>query len=250
MYKSLEEIYMNLDPNKIPNHVAMILDGNGRWAKKRMQPRTFGHRKGAYNVVDITKSCQKLGIKYITLYCFSTENWNRPNQEVNYLMTAPVRYYKKYKEKLLKTNVKLQFIGRRDRVPTALLNIMEEIEELTKDKTGITVTLCVDYGSYNEITETVKKIAQDVKDNKIAIDEITPDLIENNLFTKNLPKLDLLIRTSGECRISNFLLWQLGYAELYFTDVLWPDFNENELEKAILSYQGRNRRFGGINENK
>ncbi len=241
---------MNINKNKIPSHVAMILDGNGRWAKKRLMPRTYGHRKGAFNIVDIAKICSDIGVKYLTMFCFSTENWNRPESEVNYIMTAPIKYFKKYKEKIISSNYKICILGRKDRIPSSLLEVINDVEYITKDHTGLVISLCVDYGSYDEITNATKTIALMVKKNEISIDEITPDLIENNLFTKNYPKLDLLIRTSGEVRISNFLLWQLGYAELYFTDTLWPDFNEKELEKAILSYQSRNRRFGGIDENK
>lgn len=239
---------MNIDPNKIPEHIAIILDGNGRWAKKRHLPRTFGHRKGAFNIVDIAKACQSIGIKNLTVFCFSTENWTRPEDEVNYIMTAPIRYFKRYKEKIKKSSMRIRFIGRRDRIPTPLLNVLEEIENITYEHQGITLTLCVDYGAYDEITTATKEIASLVKEGKLSIDNITPDLIEQHLFTKDYPKLDLLIRTSGEIRISNYLLWQLGYAELYFTDTLWPDFNEKELEKAILSYQSRNRRFGGLND--
>lgn len=241
---------MNIDKNKIPSHIAMILDGNGRWAKKRLMPRTYGHRKGAFNIVDIAKSCNEIGVKYLTMFCFSTENWNRPESEVNYIMNTPIKYFKKYKDKIKSSNYKICILGRKDRIPSSLLEVINEIEDITKDHTGLVISLCIDYGSYDEITTATKKIALMVKNNEINIDDITPDLIENNLFTKNYPKLDLLIRTSGEVRISNFLLWQLGYAELYFTDTLWPDFNEKELEKAILSYQSRNRRFGGLNENK
>lgn len=241
---------MQLDQNKIPVHVAMILDGNGRWAKKRLLPRTMGHRKGAFNIVDIAKACSSFGIRYLTLFCFSTENWNRPDSEVKYIMNAPVRYYNKYKEKILNSSYRICVIGRRDRIPQELLNVIQEMEEKTKHHTGLTLTLCIDYGSYDEITTATKKIATLVKEGKIQIEDITPELIENHLFTKDYPKLDLLIRTSGEIRISNYLLWQLGYAELYFTDTLWPDFDENELKKALLNYQNRNRRFGGLNENK
>lgn len=239
---------MELDINKIPTHVAMILDGNGRWAQKRALPRTMGHRKGAFNIVDIAKACEGYGVKYLTMFCFSTENWNRPDTEVNYLMHTPVRYFKKYKNKIISSTIKVKIIGRRDRIPTDLLNVVNEIEEITKDHKGITLTLCVDYGSYDEITTAMKNIAKMVKNNEIDIESITPELIENNLFTKDYPKLDLLIRTSGEVRISNYLLWQLGYAELYFTETLWPDFNEDELYKAFLSYQSRNRRFGGLSK--
>ena len=241
---------MNIDMNKIPQHIAIILDGNGRWAKKRLMPRTFGHRKGAFNVRDIATACNKIGIKYLTVFCFSTENWNRPQSEVDYIMNAPIRYFQRYKKKIYESTIRIKAIGRRDRIPSDLLKLIEELEENTKDHTGLTLTLCIDYGSYDEITTAVKTIAKEVKDGNLNVEDITPQLIENNLFTKDFPKLDLLIRTSGEIRISNYLLWQLGYAELYFTETLWPDFNEKELEKALISYQSRNRRFGGLNENK
>ncbi len=239
---------MQLDENKIPKHVAIILDGNGRWAKKRHLPRTFGHRKGAFNIRDVAKSAEKFGIQYLTVFCFSTENWTRPDDEVNYIMSAPIRYFKRYKDKICNSSFKICFIGRRDRIPKPLLDVLCEIETATKEHTGLTLTLCIDYGSYDEITTAVKKIATEVVNQQLSIDDITPQLIENHLFTKDYPKLDLLIRTSGEIRISNFLLWQLGYAELYFTDVLWPDFDEKELKNALLNYQSRNRRFGGLNE--
>ena len=241
---------MIIDQKRIPTHIAMILDGNGRWAKKRLLPRTLGHRKGAFNIVEIAKECSLIGVKYLTLFCFSTENWNRPKDEVKYLMYTPIRYYKKYKNKIWNSSYKIRFIGKRDRIPAELLQIIQEIEDKTKDHTGLTLTLCVDYGAYDELTTAVKEIASLVSEKKLSIDQITKECIEQHLFTKDYPNLDLLIRTSGEVRISNFLLWQLGYAELYFTDVLWPDFNRKELEKAILSYQSRDRRFGGLNENK
>lgn len=240
---------MELDKNKIPAHIAIILDGNGRWAKKRLLPRTIGHRKGAFNIRDIAYSAQKFGVTHLTVFCFSTENWSRPQSEVDFIMTKPVRYYKRYKESILNSPFKICFIGRRDRIPNDLLNIMIEIENQTKCHTGLTLTICVDYGSYDELTSAVKEICQEVQHSQLKIEDISPLTIEKHLFTKNLPALDLLIRTSGEKRISNFLLWQLGYAELYFTPVLWPDFNEEELKKAILDYQSRNRRFGGLDEN-
>lgn len=237
-----------LDLTKIPQHIAMILDGNGRWAKKRLLPRNVGHRKGAYNLRDITTECNKLGVKYLTVYCFSTENWKRPEAEVSYLMNAPIRYYKKYKKKLFESSVKIKVIGRRDRFSQEFLNVIEELEENTKNHTGITLTLCIDYGSYDEITTAVKKIANDVKNGLLDPNDITQDTITNNLFTSDLPPLDLLIRTSGEYRISNYLLWQMAYSELYFTDILWPDFNAKELHKALISFQGRNRRYGGLKD--
>lgn len=240
-----------LDQNKIPQHIAIILDGNGRWAKKRLQPRVMGHRKGAFNLKDITIAADKIGIKYLTVFCFSTENWKRPKDEVNFLMTMPLKYYKKYKQKLFDSNIRIKVIGRRDRISESFLKCIEELEENTATHTGITLTLCIDYGSQYEIAEAMKFIANEVKEGLITIDDINEELISKHLYTKDLPQLDLLIRTSGELRISNYLLWQIAYSELYFTDVLWPDFNELELKKAILSFQSRNRRFGGLkDENK
>ena len=240
---------MELDMNRIPEHIAIILDGNGRWAKERHRPRVYGHRHGAFNLRDIAKYANSIGVKYMTVYCFSTENWKRPDDEVNYLMNMPVRYFKKFFDTLVtKTNIRYKVLGRRDRIPAALLKTLEDMEEASKDKTGLTLSLCIDYGSYDEITTAVKKIATDVKTGKIEPEDITPAMIEDNLFTKGYPKLDLLIRTSGECRISNFLLWQLGYSELYFTDTYFPDFNEEKLKEAIIDYQNRNRRFGGLNK--
>lgn len=237
-----------LDTNKIPQHVALILDGNGRWAKKRALPRTVGHRKGAFNIEKIAIACQNLGIKYMTCYCFSTENWKRPQDEVNYLMKLPIRYFKKAYTTIIESNIKIQVIGRRDRFPKELLEAIIEVEEKTKNHTNLTLTLCLDYGSYDEITTAFKQIADEVIKGQINIDDITPEVITNHLFTKDLPQVDLLIRTSGEYRISNYLLWQIAYSEFYFTDVLWPDFNEEELNKAIYDYQNRNRRFGGLNK--
>lgn len=239
-----------LDLTRMPNHIAIILDGNGRWAKKRLMPRTVGHRKGAYNLKDIALECDKLQIKYLTVYCFSTENWKRPKDEVDYLMTTPIRYYKKYKDKIFNSNIKIKIIGRRDRFSKEFLNTILELEENTKTHTGLTLTLCIDYGSYDEITTAVKAIAREVKESKLNPEDITETTITNHLFTKDYPPLDLMIRTSGEYRISNYLLWQMAYSELYFTDVLWPDFNEKELKKALIDYQGRNRRFGGLKDDK
>ena len=241
---------MNLDPKKIPKHVAIILDGNGRWAKKRLLPRVMGHKEGAKNIATIANHAAKLGISHLTVFCFSTENWNRPKDEVDFLMNLPLDYYNQYKDKITNSDIKIKVIGRLDRLRPELVKLINEVEEKTAKNTKLVLTLCLDYGSYDEITTAVKAIANQVKNNELAVDDITPELIENNLFTKNYPELDLLIRTSGEIRISNYLLWQLGYAELYFTKTLWPDFNEKELEKAITDYQSRNRRFGGLNENK
>ena len=234
----------------VPNHVAIILDGNGRWAKKRLMPRTYGHLHGANNLINITKYADKIGIRCLTVFCFSTENWSRPEKEVNYLMKKPLAYYRKYKEKLFKSNIKISVIGRRDRLSSEFLEDIDEAIEKTKDHTGLNLVLAVDYGSLDEIKSATKEIATLVANGKMKIDDIDDNTIFNHLYTKNLPPLDLLIRTSGEIRISNFLLLQLAYSELYFTDCLWPDFNEKELLKAIESYQKRNRRYGGLKEEK
>ncbi len=234
----------------VPTHVAIILDGNGRWAKKRLMPRTFGHRKGAFNIRTIARYANKIGIKYLTMYCFSTENWKRPKDEVDYLMSKPIRFMKRYRDDLINSTIKITFVGRRDRIPGEMLDIFKDLEENTKDHTGLVLSLCVDYGSFDELTTAVKNIAKEVKENKLDINQIDEKCIMSHLYTKDYPPVDLMIRTSGELRLSNYLLLQSAYAELYFTDVLWPDFDEKELLKAIENYQSRNRRFGGLKESK
>lgn len=234
----------------VPAHIAIILDGNGRWAKKRFMPRTYGHRKGAFNIRTIARYANQIGVKYLTMYCFSTENWKRPEDEVNYLMTKPVRYIKRYYNDLVNSSIKITFIGRRDRIPADLLNILTDLENKTRDHTGLVLTLCIDYGSFDELSTAIKNITSEVVENKLEISDINEQCIMSHLFTKDYPPVDLMIRTSGELRLSNYLLLQSAYAELYFTDVLWPDFNEKELLKAIENYQSRNRRFGGLKESK
>lgn len=235
--------------NGVPGHVAIILDGNGRWAKKRFMPRTYGHLHGANNLVKITKYANKIGIKCLTVFCFSTENWSRPDKEVNYLMSRPLKYFRKYKENVFKSDIRISFIGRRDRISKEMLDDIMEAESKTKDHTGLHLVIALDYGSLDEIKHAIVNINKDIESNKLSINDIDDRTIYNYLYTNDLPPLDLLIRTSGEIRISNFLLLQLAYAELYFTDTLWPDFDEKELLKAIESYQKRNRRFGGLKEN-
>lgn len=238
-----------LDMNRIPEHIGIILDGNGRWAKKRHMPRMYGHRHGAFTLRDIARYANSIGVKYMTVYCFSTENWKRPEDEVGYLMKAPSQFFKRFfKDLVVNTNIRYQVIGREDRIPPVLSNTLKEAVELTKNHTGMVLTLCIDYGSQDEITTAVKEIAKEAKDGAIEINDITPEMITNHLFTKDYPKLDLLIRTSGECRLSNFLLWQAAYSELYFTDTLFPDFTPEELKKALIAYQGRDRRFGGLSK--
>ncbi len=235
-----------IDKNNIPKHIAIILDGNGRWAQARNKPRTYGHLRGARMLGRTAVECDKLGIKVLTVYAFSTENWKRPTDEVDFLMKTPVVRFAKNKKKIKDSNIKVKFIGRRTEFPKDLLDTIEEIEKLTENNTGLLVQVCADYGSRHELTEAVKQIASKVKNGDLELDSITENTIESHLMTYGTPELDLLIRTSGEHRISNFLLWQLSYSELYFTDTYWPDFDKNELEKAILSYQNRKRRYGGL----
>ena len=236
-----------LDMTRIPEHIAIILDGNGRWAKKKGMPRIYGHRHGAFNLRDIAKYADSIGVKYMTVYCFSTENWKRPSDEVNFLMRTPSRYFKKFFQQLVtNTNIKYDWIGRKDRVPSILKDTLLDAIEQTKDHTGMVLSLAIDYGAQDEITTAVKEIASEVKDGSLNPDDINEEMISNHLFTKGYPKLDLLIRTSGECRLSNFLLWQVAYSELYFTDIFFPDFKPLELEKAIIDFQNRDRRFGGL----
>ncbi len=236
-----------LDLTRIPNHVAIILDGNGRWAKERGKPRIYGHRHGAFNLRDVAKYANSIGVKYLTVYCFSTENWKRPDDEVNFLMNTPVWYIKRFWKTMVEnTNIRYKMIGRRDRLPKKLLQAIEEMEEASKNHTGLTLSLAIDYGSRDEITTAVKKIATEVKENKLNVSDINEDLITNNLFTKNYPPLDLMIRTSGEYRISNFLLWQLAYSEFYFTNTYFPDFTPEKFKEALIDFQSRNRRFGGL----
>lgn len=238
-----------LDMTRIPEHIAIILDGNGRWAKKKGMPRIYGHRHGAFNLRDIAKYADSIGVKYMTVYCFSTENWKRPNDEVSFLMKTPSRYFKKFFTQLVTdTNIRYDWIGRKDRVPQVLKDTLEDAILKTKDHTGMVLSLAIDYGSQNEITTAFKEIAKDIKDGKINPEDITENMIQDHLFTKDYPKLDLLIRTSGECRLSNFLLWQAAYSELYFTDIFFPDFNKNELEKALIDFQNRDRRYGGLSK--
>ena len=230
----------------IPKHVAIILDGNGRWAKKKHMPRNYGHVQGAKTVEQICEDADSLGIKYLTVYAFSTENWNRPENEVNALMPLLRNYLKDCIKRSNKNNMRVRVIGEKSRLNDDIRNKIDELEEATKNNTGLNFTIAINYGSRDEITRAVKGIAKDVAQGKIDADSIDEAMISERLDTKGIPDPDLLIRTSGEERLSNFLLWQLGYTEFYFTDVLWPDFNKKELEKAIEKYNSRERRFGGV----
>ncbi len=230
---------------KIPVHVAFIMDGNGRWAKKRLMPRNYGHREGAKSLKTVIRACKDLGIRYATFYAFSTENWSRPDDEVKGLMDLfdeQLDTLKQYTDE----NARLIFIGDRTRLSESLQKKMAENEEGSKDNTGLTVLIAVNYGSHDEITRAVRKISALTKEGYITEDQITPELVNSFLDTKDIPPVDLLIRTGGEERISNFLIWQCAYAEFYFCQTLWPDFGKEELIKAIEDYTSRDRRFGGV----
>ncbi|WP_034446504.1 isoprenyl transferase [Butyrivibrio sp. AE2032] len=230
----------------IPAHVAIILDGNGRWAKEKGMPRNYGHMQGAKAVEDILVDARDMGIKYLTVYAFSTENWSRPEAEVSALMTILRNYLKTSIKKSMKNNVRCRVIGERSKLSADIQDAINELEEATKDNTGLTFTIAINYGSRDEITRAVRKVADKVAAGEIASSDITEQMITENLDTNFLPDPDLLIRTCNEQRISNFLLWQCAYAEFYYTPVAWPDFNKAELEKAVESYSGRNRKFGGL----
>ena len=237
---------IDLTGMNIPNHIAIIMDGNGRWAKKRFLPRTAGHKAGVETVRTIITECKRLGIKHVTLYTFSTENWKRPALEVETLMMLLQTYLKKEVEELNRNNVRLTAIGDIEKLPKACLEELKRAMELTKDNDGPNLNLALNYGGRYDITNAVKQISRDIENHKLNSDDITEETIKNYLSTKSIPDPDLVIRTSGEQRLSNFLLWELAYAELYFTDVYWPDFDEKELQKAIYAYQNRDRRFGGL----
>ncbi|MTL92544.1 isoprenyl transferase, partial [Turicibacter sanguinis] len=213
-------------------------------------PRTAGHQEGAMNVREITKLCGKLGVKALTVYAFSTENWKRPEEEVKFLMKLPLKFFDEFAPELIENDIRLKVIGNTEDLPTELQEKIRELSHQTKDNQTMTLTIALNYGSQDEIKQAVQQIAKEVKAGELKVEEITEDVIENHLMTHDLPPLDLMIRTSGEQRISNYLLWQLAYAELYFTSVAWPDFKENQLYEAIYDYQKRNRRFGGLTETK
>lgn len=238
----------NIIPEALPKHLAIIMDGNGRWAKKQGLLRTIGHENGAKAVRQTVESCARLGIKNLTLFAFSTENWNRPKLEVDTLMSLLGKALKKELKTLTKNDIRLNTIGDIESLPKSVAKNLIEVVEATKENQCMTLTLALNYGSKEEITRATKLIADKVKNNIISIDDIDQSVINNHLYTHDLPDVDLVIRTSGEQRISNFLLWQIAYAEFYFTQVLWPDFSTDHLIEALKSYQNRERRFGKTSE--
>ncbi|MFH0763431.1 MAG: isoprenyl transferase [Candidatus Omnitrophota bacterium] len=233
------------NPKKIPQHVAIIMDGNGRWAKSRGLPKIAGHRAGVKSAQSAVEAADELGIKVLTLYTFSTENWKRPRMEIDALFGLLKDYLDREEDKLNKNNIRFSVIGNIEGLPESLRKKLKKVIESTKNNTGLTLNLALNYGSRDEIVNAARNIARDVLAGSLSAEKIDDNLFSSYLYTKGLPDPDLLIRTSGECRVSNFLLWQVSYAELYITKKLWPDFKKQDLEKAVAVYQRRERRFGG-----
>ena len=242
------DLIAQIDKKRLPKHLAVIMDGNGRWAKKQGLFRTFGHENGTKAVREIVEACAELSIPYLTLYAFSTENWNRPKIEVETLMKLLVSSLRNEIKTLQDNQIKLNAIGNLEALPKKAHKELLDVIENTKNNSRMTLTLALSYGSREEIIKTIKEISDKVKNNLISPSSIDESVINNHLYTRNLPDVDLLIRTSGELRISNFLLWQIAYAELYFTDTLWPDYRKDHLFEAIINYQKRERRFGKTSE--
>lgn len=242
------DLIEQIDKTKLPRHIAIIMDGNGRWAKKKGALRIFGHRNAIKSVKDATETCAELGIPYLTLYAFSTENWGRPKEEVDALMELLVSTIRGEIKQLNQNNIKLQTIGNIKDLPVSCQKELAEAIDSTKNNNRLTLTLALSYSGRWEILEAVKKMIQDVKDDKLALNDLNEKVFSSYLTTKDIPDPELIIRTSGEMRVSNFLLWQIAYSELFISDILWPDFRKNDLLKAIIDFQRRERRFGKISE--
>ncbi len=241
-----------LDPNRIPNHIAIIMDGNGRWAQKRHLPRVGGHKQGMQTVKNVTIAASELGVKVLSLYAFSTENWKRPSSEVNYLMQLPIKFFSTFVPDLVKHNVRVMVMGDITKLPQGTQKAVNDAIADTAECDGMVLNFALNYGSRDEIIRATQQIAKKVAAKEISIDQIDEQLLSQNMMTADLGELadpDLLIRTSGEERISNFMLWQIAYSELEFTDVYWPDFDRHSLEDAIVKFQGRHRRYGGLKNN-
>lgn len=238
----------SINPEQLPKHIAIIMDGNGRWAKEKGKNRIFGHKNGVNAVREVSEACAELGVKYLTLYAFSVENWNRPKLEVTALMELLVRTIGSETKTLMKNNIRLTSIGAVDALPKRAQNQLDKVIEATKNNTRLTLSLALSYGGRTEIVDACKKIANQVKNSEINVSDISETILNNHLYAPSTPDPELMIRTSGEHRLSNFLLWQAAYTELYFTEEYWPDFNKESLYKAILSFQNRERRFGKTSE--
>jgi undecaprenyl diphosphate synthase len=239
-------VHTNLDPQNLPFHIAIIMDGNGRWAKKRLLNRIRGHEKGSESVRTIVRSCREIGIGILTLYAFSTENWQRPQTEISALMTLLKKFLISEQKEMLDNNIRLNTIGQVDRLPEDVQQELQKSMMLTRENTGLILNLALSYGGRDEIVKAVKEIAIEAIDGRVDPDSITPELISKHMYTGEMPDPDLLIRTSGEMRISNFLLWQLAYTEICITDTLWPDFGKDEFLQILKNYQQRDRRFGKV----
>lgn len=236
----------DLDMNNIPKHIAFIMDGNGRWAKKRKMPRTYGHHEGTKTIRTLALEANKLGVKAMTVYAFSTENFKREASEVEYIFKLPKEFFNLYLKELMENNVQIRYIGHLEMAPKETQEIIQSAIDQTSQNTGLILTFAFIYGGRDEIVETTKTICEKYRNGEIDLNDITEDYFEKHLMTGDLPAVDLMVRSSGECRLSNFLPWQLAYAEFIFDETLWPDFSEEHLHKAIAIYQGRERRFGGV----
>ena len=241
-----ETLLPDVHPVKIPRHVAVIMDGNGRWAEERGFPRIFGHKNGTASVRTAIETCAKLGIEALTLYSFSSENWSRPDDEIQALMELCIAYCDGEREHFVRHNICVRIIGRRKGMPSDVVDSLDRLEDATKDCTGLTLCLAVNYGARDEIVDAIKSIAQRVADGELASDDIDHQLVSDSLYTNGIPDPDMLIRTGGDFRISNYLLWQISYAELYVVDQYWPDFDEQSWLRAVRAYALRKRRFGGL----
>jgi undecaprenyl diphosphate synthase len=240
------QLQEQLDRTKLPRHVAVIMDGNGRWAKQQGKPRVDGHRAGVLSVRAVVESAAEIGLQALTLYAFSSENWQRPALEIKALMTLLIEYLNREVEEMNANNIRLMTIGRTNELSEKVQRNLQKAIEATRDNTGLVLNLALNYGGQNEILDAVKKVVYDIQEKRLSPDELTSEVFARYLYTADLPELDFMIRTSGEMRVSNFLLWQLAYAELYVTPVLWPDFRKPQFYQAVLDFQHRARRFGNV----
>jgi len=238
----------DIPPEGLPRHIAIIMDGNGRWARRRGLPRAEGHSAGASSVRRVTEECARLGVKQLTLYCFSSENWKRPVEEQNFLMQLLERYLIEEQRCIMQNNVQMRWIGRREELPNEAVRGLDEVVRLSAANTGMRLCLAINYGGRAELTDAVRRIADEVRRGTLDPADITESTISDRLYTAGMADPDLLIRTAGEMRVSNFLLWQISYAEIWVTETYWPDFDESLLHAALRNYAGRQRRFGGLNE--
>ncbi|HWI47112.1 MAG TPA: isoprenyl transferase [Rummeliibacillus sp.] len=244
--QDLQERISEISNEQVPAHIAIIMDGNGRWARKRALPRIAGHHEGMKNVRKITRAANAIGVKAITLYAFSTENWKRPRKEVEFLMRLPEEFLGSFLPELMELNIRIEMIGEMDALPGHTQRAVQNAMNQTKENTGMVLNFALNYGSRTELVLAMQRIAKQIKDGELDVLDITEENISSGLMTANLPDPDLLIRTSGEIRLSNFMLWQLAYTEFWFTEILWPDFDEHAFFDAIKDYQKRNRRYGGL----